>query len=148
VIGNMRVKRRRDNVASRTTAWRQSVPSGHGTNRVTAGRDPRNKPGFVFITPRPAPTRTGEHLQPVNRLRDSRRLADQDIIRKVTAEHRLRVFLPERLTRKTRYQLRARASVFNDRRSGMKFLNSRSKTRRDRPPLAREFLEPRRAWRW
>ena len=71
MIGNMRVKDVATTSPAEQLLWRQSVPSGHGTDRVTAGRDLGNNPGFVFITPRPAPTRTGEHLEPTNRLRDS-----------------------------------------------------------------------------
>src|SRR6185437_9823703 len=84
---------------------RQSMASGHGTNRVSARRDLGNYPDLVFITPCPPSPGAGEHFQPTDRLGDNtmfsihskpngpkpgRRLADQDIIRKVGAEHRLR----------------------------------------------------------
>src|SRR6185437_11045408 len=77
----------------------------HGTNRVSARRDLGNYPDLVFITPCPPSPGAGEHFQPTDRLGDNtmfsihskpngpkpgRRLADQDIIRKVGAEHRLR----------------------------------------------------------
>jgi hypothetical protein len=64
-----------------------------------------DNPRLVLVVPRPLATCTGEHLKPMNRLvialstmsilslTGMRTIghADQDIIRKVTAEHRLRL---------------------------------------------------------
>src|SRR6185437_7594123 len=81
---------------------RQSMASGHGTNRVSARRDLANYLDLVFITPCPPPSGAGEHFQPADRFRDStmfsihskpnvpradRRIADQDSNRKVGAEN-------------------------------------------------------------
>src|SRR6185437_17029606 len=81
------------------------MASGHGADRLSACRDLGYYPGLVFITPCPPSPGAGEHFQPTDRLGDNtmfsvhskpnglksgRRIADQDIIRKVGAEHRLR----------------------------------------------------------
>src|ERR1700688_1015458 len=83
---------------------RQSVSPRHAGNRVAAGLDLGDPPRLVLVAPSPPASRTGENLQPASRLSDSiihcvhskpngqstsRRLADQDISRKVIPEQRL-----------------------------------------------------------
>src|SRR6202161_2312997 len=86
---------------------RQSVSPRHARNRVAAALDLGDHPRLVLVAPSPPASRTGENLQPASRLSDSiihcvhskpngqstsRRLADQDIRRKVIPEQRLLLF--------------------------------------------------------
>jgi hypothetical protein len=50
---------------------RQSLPSGYGRDRLAARYDLSDDPRFVLVAPRSPTTRTGEHLEPMNRLSDS-----------------------------------------------------------------------------
>jgi hypothetical protein len=83
---------------------RQSVSPRHAGNRVAATLDLGDDPRLVLVAPAPPASRTGENLQPACRLSDSiihcvhskpngqstsRRLADQDVNRKVIPEQRL-----------------------------------------------------------
>src|SRR5467141_3725207 len=44
------------------------MPSGHGRDRLAARYNLSNDPRLVLVAPRSPTTRTGEHLQPMNRL--------------------------------------------------------------------------------
>src|SRR6266404_7475748 len=47
------------------------MPSGHGRDRLAARYNLSNDPRLVLVAPRSPTTRTGEHLEPMNRLSDS-----------------------------------------------------------------------------
>src|SRR5665811_497208 len=47
------------------------MPSGHGRDRLAARHNLSNDPRLVLVAPRSPTTRTGEHLEPMNRLSDS-----------------------------------------------------------------------------
>src|SRR4029077_13973099 len=51
--------------------WRQSMPSSHGTDRVTTRHDLRDNPRLVLDAPLPPTTRSSEDFQPPDRLHDS-----------------------------------------------------------------------------